>query len=255
MLCEWVKFTSKISQVGLPYHPGQLNMLGNRTHSKQNGRQGKGSGSYCDSAVVAASYSYLSVPWSFFLNNFSAATTTSLVHRSPVILTNVLYLFFDSIISFLDCQLFLIVLRFETFVFLFAHILNACFRFGKAWRSKDIRIQTRHTSSHFGVQWLEISFKSSKSIPWKSQVDLYSRTNLSISSTLSSDHTHFVFFFSLPFFWIKSESLDTFRFFPPDCESLFLSSPDVWFDSFFIIIIIIIINCNTITNIKNTKKT
>ena len=51
--------------------------------------------------------------------------------------------------------------------------------------------------------------------------------NFSISSTLSSDHTHFVYFFSLSFFWIKSESLDTFRFFPPDCESLFLSSPDV----------------------------
>ena len=28
-------------------------------------------------------------------------------------------------------------------------------------------------------------------------------------------------------FWIKSESLDSFRFFPPDCESLFLSSLDV----------------------------
>ena len=41
------------------------NILGNRTHCKQNGRQGKGSGSYFDSAVVAASYSCLSVPWSF----------------------------------------------------------------------------------------------------------------------------------------------------------------------------------------------
>ena len=58
-------FTSKISQVGLPYHPGQLNMLGNRTHCKQNGQQRKGSGSYFDSAVVVASYSCLSVPWSF----------------------------------------------------------------------------------------------------------------------------------------------------------------------------------------------
>ena len=57
---------------------------------------------------------------------------------------------------------------------------------------------------------------ASKSIPWKSQVDLYSRTNLSIPSTLSSDHTHFVFFFSLCFFWVNSESLDIFRFFPPD---------------------------------------
>ena len=26
---------------------------------------------------------------------------------------------------------------------------------------------------------------------------------------MSTDHTHFVFFFSLPLFWIKSESLDT----------------------------------------------
>ena len=40
-------------------------MLGNCMHCKQNGQQGKGADSYFASAVVAASYSCISVPWSF----------------------------------------------------------------------------------------------------------------------------------------------------------------------------------------------
>ena len=61
-------------------------MLDNRTHCKQDGQQGKGSGSYFDSAVVATSYSCLSVPWSFAVlpSHFEKA-----------------HLFFNSIISFL----------------------------------------------------------------------------------------------------------------------------------------------------------
>lgn len=68
------------------------------------------------------------------LTIFLTATMTFLAHRSSVILTNVRYLWSYSVISFLDCQLFLISFRFQTTVFPCACILNTCLCFSKAWR-------------------------------------------------------------------------------------------------------------------------
>lgn len=157
-----------------------------------------------------------------FLNNFPAAMTTSLVYCSLVILMNVLYLSFDSIISFLDCQLFLIVLRLEAFVFLFAHNLTTCFR---------LAFQSHQDTNSPYIPWLWYTVTGDQR---QSRYLESHRLRCTLAQTwaslLPSHWTTTILSFSSLCLFSRS-NVNHLLASACSYQSLFLSSRNVWFDS------------------------